>query len=582
MNRIIRNISTLLLVLFISSCMSDDYSSCPPGYAPVRVTYDWSALETRAATKEDVNSIDLYIFDSAGLLVTWVSDDHPEAGNEAYYMEVILPYGTYDVVAWVNAREEYVTEPETMEQGNTLRNQAKLALQIPEDGIVQTPLHPLLYGAVNGLQITENVSSVDAYVPVTLSPVLNTNTLNLTITGGEAGETYQLAVIDSNSSYYFDNTIAPGEELHYITSLAADEEEKLVGTLVVGQLDREREPRLVVTSLSSLEAVYEASLMALILREETEENPIDLQQRSVYDLAVDITRRPEDPVVVQVGFSWAGIDPAGREGIRPEEVHRVDLFVFDQEGLFIEHWTDNPLPLTSSYRLQTELPAGEYSFIAWFNLEENYRVTPELPDFVVGQTRLADARITLAQVEGVAGVTAGSPLLYGAITDRMVNNLFAGADGCQQIQLTLTQNTYELSLTLKGELSDSGYRLEMRDTHGRYDFENSFALSREEIWYATTANPSGEGIYKGYLTVERLERGRQPWFYAKTQTGKVLYESSLVDLILEYETVGGWIDFSKVYRFDLELEFTENNDGSFAVEVTINGWKVKEEEGELG
>ncbi len=569
MNRIFKHISFLLLVLITSCNLSDDYSDCPPGYLYVRVAYDWSAVpETVGNVLEEVNNIDLYIFDSSGLLVTSVSDSDPDPANEEYTLEVLLPYGTYDIISWINTEEypDFTDRVVLLSQTGTGGTQSVL---------------PCLYGVFKELVLTDKSASVDNYLPVTLIPVLTTNTLNLTITGGESGDDYQLSVVDTNGSYYFDNTIAPGEELQYITPLIENGDVR-TGSMVVGQLSRERTPRLVVTSLNTDEIVYEASLVALILREETEEEPVDFDQTHVFDLAVDISRRPEDPVRVRIGFSWPAVDESGREGIIPQEAHTVDLFLFDDTGLFIGHIAEQGISLTSSYQIETGLPAGDYHIIAWFNAGNDYCYTPDLTAFQPGTTRLADAYIALAIENGMAQVTSGSPLLYGSVSGKTINNLFAGADGCQHIDLVLTQNTYELTFLLKGELADAQYRLEMYDQQGRYDFQNSFALHQEEIQYTTYALPVGEQKYEGNMTVERLERGRQPRFSVRTISGRVIYENNLVDLILKHETGGGWIDFSKIFRFKLELEFTENNDGSFLVEVTINGWKVKEEEGQLG
>ncbi|MCC8187983.1 MAG: FimB/Mfa2 family fimbrial subunit [Bacteroides sp.] len=291
---------------------------------------------------------------------------------------------------------------------------------------------------------------------------------------------------------------------------------------------------------------------------------------------------------VRIYFSYPSLSLSGYDGIDPSEAWRADVFVFDEEGLFVSRLSEEEIVLDGAFYIEAVLPDGEYQLVSWFNLHEHYTTRPET--FVAGETTLTEARIALSALEDVDHVVDYPlhTLLYGSLENVSVGAdamVFSDTGDYQPVVVPLRQDTYQLRFTLRGlDAADAAYTLTVTDDNGCYYFDNSFAPGRE-LHYISSACSDGSGDMEATMTVLRLDHERAPviGLTPGTESGEVLYESDLMDLILDLErTYGIRIDFSVTYRFDIVIEFTENADGSLNAEVSINGWKQIDEGGEIG
>ncbi|MCD8031841.1 MAG: FimB/Mfa2 family fimbrial subunit [Bacteroides sp.] len=291
---------------------------------------------------------------------------------------------------------------------------------------------------------------------------------------------------------------------------------------------------------------------------------------------------------VRIYFSYPSLSLSGYDGIDPSEAWRADVFVFDEEGLFVSRLSEEEIVLDGTYYMETVLPYGAYQLVSWFNLHEHYTTRPET--FVAGETTLSEACIALSALDDADHVVDYPlhTLLYGSLehvsvgADAMV---FSDTGDYQPVIVPLRQDTYRLRFTLRGlDAFGTAYTLTVTDDNGCYYFDNSFAPGRE-LHYISSARGNARGEIEAELTVLRLDHERSPVVVLTPveEEGQVLYESDLMELILELErTYGIRIDFSVTYRFDIVIEFTADADGSLNAEVSINGWKQIDEGGAIG
>ncbi len=256
-----------------------------------------------------------------------------------------------------------------------------------------------------------------------------------------------------------------------------------------------------------------------------------------------------------------------RTGVNPEEVDKMDLFVFDKQGRFLGRWTDEKPVLAPGYYMTIpSLPDGEYRFIAWGGMRECYSLHPAT--FETGQTTLKEALLYLDPLSGTLN-TCIHPLFHAAKTD-YVHNITRE----QRIDMPLEQAYNTINLTTEGIPDvDNDFRFSITDNNGKYDFEYSF-VDCNEFTYITPCTPNTDGQPKASLNVLKLAADRKPQLEIYNVTKeKNLYRADLVSLLNQIEG----IDYEKIHTYDIHIKFT-TDDTDLTATVTINGWQVTVED----
>ncbi len=265
------------------------------------------------------------------------------------------------------------------------------------------------------------------------------------------------------------------------------------------------------------------------------------------------------PVGIKVYFSYAST--YAPKGINPAEVDRIDLFVFDEQGIFLSQWSDETPQLSPDYYITiSSLPEGDYQFIAWGGMHECYAAAPAV--FKVGQTTFAEAKLVLEHLS--SDIPAGLHPLFHAAKISHIDPVRE-----QMVVMPLVQNHNTINLSTEG-LPSSGdtFRFTITDNNGQYNFDNSFAPD-VNFNYTTLCGKDAQGQLQSTLTVLRLGADRHPQLTVYNETeGTVLFTEDLVKLI----NAAGTIDFATTHDFDIRLKF--HTDAS--VDVMVNGWLVIE------
>ncbi len=263
------------------------------------------------------------------------------------------------------------------------------------------------------------------------------------------------------------------------------------------------------------------------------------------------------PTGLKVYFTY---EPAtyARTGINPAEVDRIDLFLFDTQGIFRGVWTDETPRLSPDYFMTIpNPPEGNCRFVAWGGLHGCYSVQPAI--FTVGKTTFDEAIMALDHASGK--IEAGLQPLFFATKDTRILT----SRGGNQINMPLVQAYNTLNLTTENLLANGDtYRFTIKDNNGKYKFDYSFAPDSDFI-YTTTCNKDEQGQLQSTLNVLRLEGDRHPVIEITNETkGTILYREDLVKLI----NAAGQIDYGTTHAFDIHLKF------GMEVSVSINGWQV--------
>lgn len=285
MHRIITYIHVIVIMagsIFFTSCIRENLDDCPPARSSLRVyfSYDFD-LATKAVSEKDIENVYLYVFDKDDqfVLSKW---EHNVQLNENEYIDLELPPGSYNIVAWFNQGEHYKTNPTTdgFLEGKTLRTDAQLYLDLSSENSVSTELPHLLYGGLSNI-VVSGVTDHRYTIPVQQ----NTYRINLTVEGlPTTPDTYATVISDNNGSYNFDNSFAPCTEFQYIKTTRFGDNSQLKTSTVVLRLGDERKPILKFLNETSQENLFAGDLIALIKEANKYGASLDFKKTHEFDI----------------------------------------------------------------------------------------------------------------------------------------------------------------------------------------------------------------------------------------------------------------------------------------------------------
>ena len=170
----------------------------------------------------------------------------------------------------------------------------------------------------------------------------------------------------------------------------------------------------------------------------------------------------------------------------PSEVNSVNLYIFDNEGLFVKEYRESGDQLSNpDFAIQLDLPVGSYKFLAWCGLdnpmatEESFTVTPP----IVGQTSLQDVICSLnTQSSSIYGGDDNGNvysnkrlyfLYYGFLEETLVDN----HDGSTyEYTILLTKDTNHIRIILQelngDDLNPDDYAVTIESANGTLGWNN--------------------------------------------------------------------------------------------------------------
>ncbi|MDR1357431.1 MAG: FimB/Mfa2 family fimbrial subunit [Tannerellaceae bacterium] len=267
-------------------------------------------------------------------------------------------------------------------------------------------------------------------------------------------------------------------------------------------------------------------------------------------------------------------------GINPDDITRMNLFIFDEEGLFIREHIDEAPRLGKEYFMTVSgLKKGFYKFVAWGNLDERYALSSSL---VPGETRFDDLRVSLNSIKDGKVDQPVKPLFYA--THPGNNTIEILEMSTQFVHLNLIEDTYKINVAVSGldstSVANHDYNIDITDNNGAYKFDNDFATCQEFQYTQPCTVMEENSELKASLTVLRLTEKRKPVLrLINKQTNDVVVEDDLVGLILAANGAGASIDFNKIHEFDVKYELGQTS--SIGIIIYINGWKLIKQSGEL-
>lgn len=206
----------LLVLTAMTACDSliyDDEGDCTPHYM-VSFKYDYN-LKFADAFAAEVDRVTLHVFDTDGKRVFDKTMTLGELAANGYRMEVGLPAGTYEMLAWADGLEEDATG---FSPSADNRHDRRLDRKTSADGraFTDSHLHSLFHGRLKSVTL-EPMDEGEQVVEMPL--VKDTNIVRVMLQYKDGKEMprdrFDFYLTGSNGWLDRDNTLLPDEEVDY-------------------------------------------------------------------------------------------------------------------------------------------------------------------------------------------------------------------------------------------------------------------------------------------------------------------------------------------------------------------------------
>lgn len=317
-----------------------------------------------------------------------------------------------------------------------------------------------------------------------------------------------------------------------------------------------------------------------------------------------------------------------------DQVHKVDVFVFDESGRFIQQITEEAAPqFAENYTKEIELPGGDYQFVVWGNHYEDETVH----NYGDITTLLEEGRMTLLQ-------TLSRSIEIGMLTDSLFHGCTPqtvtvenGKDQVVPIDLMKNRNDVRVVVRWREKGMTEGYcqhtehaqsiTATLTDNNAVHDFLNNI-VDKQEVTYQPGRFPEWydpffhgeryvypterENVYVADFSELRLMKDNaDSRLVIRNADGTTVYEHALTGpdgLITRLEQYQTQEALDREDRYLIELLFEcehedepgpgldpdpepepepepepdpEPEDPWSAITITINGWNLVEKPVEL-
>lgn len=261
-----------------------------------------------------------------------------------------------------------------------------------------------------------------------------------------------------------------------------------------------------------------------------------------------------------------------------EEVGKVTVYVFDEQGMYYGTYSDAGSHLTNSWQMLLPLPAGNYTAVTWGGALDPYRL---------GET---DTDETAFHGGLKKGVTHIDNFMLSAeeqgLTLQKLDALYHGkADVTSVFQpetattVELTKNTNLLIVTIEDEsiretASKGGelpYEIYCKGANGRYRADNRLGKKCASLTYQPHKAHAATGKMEVEIDLLRLMAGQPLRLVIKDRAGNPVYD---IDLIENLRATGQYVTQEELDREDVYHVVLRRGTGGEGggISITINGW----------
>lgn len=258
-----KGLGLLAAVVAITSCNTifTDQSDCPAGLS-LHFRYDYNMSYVNTLHKKN-DCLTVYVYDSEGNLVTSSAESGEVLADEDYHMDISLPEGSYNIVAYggmLCEKSSFTVKDASVKSAPS--KMSDLRVELKHDNMTSDgQLHNHFHGA-------KRLEMENTFVEDTLYMVKNTNNIRIILQQAQgnplSSSDFIFKITDDNTLMRYDNAVIPNGTITYYPWTKGEE--------VIGNSDQSETPVSVAYAEFSLARIMAGSGSKLtILRKDTEE-----------------------------------------------------------------------------------------------------------------------------------------------------------------------------------------------------------------------------------------------------------------------------------------------------------------------
>lgn len=260
------------------------------------------------------------------------------------------------------------------------------------------------------------------------------------------------------------------------------------------------------------------------------------------------------------------------------EVRRVTVYVFDNNGKYVNSFSEQGDKLTNDYIMHLPLAKGKYSAVVYggdfttYSIGDlNSRVSAINQTLRRGVTDINDFRMELENITGAQNylypVNTPDDLYAG-----LAVNAIAASENENITDVELIKDTKKIKVKITGTAAfNVPLEVYITSLNGRYKFDNNIDLDHGTFKYTPINTTSQSNYQQADLKMMRLVLGQSPMLVIKdSATQQVLYNENMIDQILATHQYALQEDFDREDEFIFEILVSNN----VVVSVSINGWVI--------
>jgi len=273
------------------------------------------------------------------------------------------------------------------------------------------------------------------------------------------------------------------------------------------------------------------------------------------------------------------------------QVHRVDLYIFDEDECFVRKVTDQGAALANNnYYMEVDLEPGTYHFVVWAGLiEESFEEVETMEARISEKIHL---KVALLMEEDHVSDHELQALWHGEKESVVVTG-----KGYEETTVSLIKDTNDIRVILQQvngvPMSVDDFYFEITDDNSLLNYDNRIIPNGTVTYHA---------CYQGELTLGDVQPVSVVYFEANTSRlvedsearlrvlkasdGSTVIDIPLIDYLLltEMEGYKGRMTndeyLNRQHEYSL-IFFLDPNLSWLQTEIIVNGWTVRFNNGEL-
>ena len=259
----------------VASCDSfnEDLPECR---LSVKFKYDYN-MEFADAFHAQVDKVELYVFDKNGKYLFKQAEEGSALSTGNYLMEVELPVGLYQFMAWAGARDSY--DITSLTPGVSTLTDLKLKLKREASLIINKRMETLWYGEVINVNFDGTVHQTETINLIRDTKIVRFGFQSYTGSWTLDMNDYDYEIIESNGHLGHDNSLLDDDVLsfrpYHMNQLNSFSASVDLNTM---RLMKDRTTRLVITEKSTSNKVFDINLIDYLAMTNMEDKKIGMQE----------------------------------------------------------------------------------------------------------------------------------------------------------------------------------------------------------------------------------------------------------------------------------------------------------------